>query len=313
MTIRKPRKGRWLLVLMQAMLSLGLMYWLLTSLDWRMIVASWARIDLRWVAVSVLFYYLNLAISCYKWKLTLAWDGLHAPFSRLIRWYLIGAFANNFLPGEFGGDLGRGALAARMLGNPAGIARSILIERLTGLSVLLVLAAVSATLLFNIWWFIPASLIGVIGVLLLTRSLGAALLKHTNRLGVLLQQARERLLVARRAPWDVAQLLIASLVFQSLSCLGVWLNMRAVHIELDAGRTFQVAAMAAVAGALPVSLNGWGVREGFYTTLLHQVPSAEILAGALFGRALGIVLTLGGAFAWMLEPTHQPKVDAHNE
>ena len=303
------RSSRWLISALQISLSAGLMLWLVSSLDWAALTRTWAQLDLRWVALSAIFYYLNIVISCYKWKLTLAAEGLSAPFMRLVRWYLIGAFASNILPTEFGGDFGRGVSAARVLGQPARVARSILFERLTGLLVLLVFALVVAGMLFELWWPLGVALVGACGTALVARSIEITLLRRSGRIARFYQKLRDTLSVALGSPSRVVQLLLASMIFHLLGSIGVWVNMRAVHVDLDLGRTMQVATLASAAGALPISLNGWGVREGIYGSLLNGATGAAILAGALLGRALALLFTLSGAIALAFEPSSEPKAE----
>lgn len=300
------RLPRWLLSALQICLSLALMLWLARGLDWGELTAAWKQIDPRWVALSVTFYYLSVAISCYKWRLTLASEGLSAPFGRLLRWYLIGSFASNFLPTEIGGDLGRGIYAARSLGSAGGVARSIFLERLTGLVALLAIALTSAGLLFNLWWLIGLIIAASCGAGLGARRIDQALLLRGGRIANTYQKIRAALITSLGSPGRMAQLLIASLILQLLSCFGVWLNMRAVHVDLDLGRTIQVASLASAAGSLPISMNGWGVRESIYTSLLNGALLAQILAGALFGRLLALLLSMSGALALAFEPAAKP-------
>jgi hypothetical protein len=61
--------------------------------------------------------------------------------------------------------------------------------------------------------------------------------------------------------------------------------------------------MAGVLGVLPIAINGWGVRESVFVTLLAPLGAApgDILAGVLLGRALVLALSLVGAAPLLLE------------
>ena len=53
--------------------------------------------------------------------------------------------------------------------------------------------------------------------------------------------------------------------------------------------------------AIPVSFNGWGIRESLYIVYFGQVglPRESALAFSLVGAGLIVLLSLSGAFVWM--------------
>ena len=53
--------------------------------------------------------------------------------------------------------------------------------------------------------------------------------------------------------------------------------------------------------AVPISFNGWGLREGLFTLYFAQVglPRESALAFSLTGAGLIILLSLSGAVVWM--------------
>jgi len=59
---------------------------------------------------------------------------------------------------------------------------------------------------------------------------------------------------------------------------------------------------------VPVSFNGWGLREGLFALYFSQVglarPSA--LAFSLVGAGLMVLLSLSGAFVWMARGSGSP-------
>ncbi len=60
--------------------------------------------------------------------------------------------------------------------------------------------------------------------------------------------------------------------------------------------------------AVPVSFNGWGLREGLFTVYFAQVglPRESALAFSLVGAGLMVLLSLSGAVAWMTRGTEGP-------
>jgi uncharacterized membrane protein YbhN (UPF0104 family) len=107
----------------------------------------------------------------------------------------------------------------------------------------------------------------------------------------------------RQQPARIGWILIVSLIFQLMAGFGAWVNFRAVGMSLPLSTMLLVAAMASVLGLLPISVNGWGVKESVYIGLLTPVIASpgNILAGVLLGRALTFLLSLAGVIPLMIE------------
>lgn len=106
-----------------------------------------------------------------------------------------------------------------------------------------------------------------------------------------------------------------------LSCVIVWLGFAAVAVlaygmDLDVNPLFFLVVMPVVAflAALPVTLGGWGVREGSMVAglLLFGIPADAGAALSIAYGALGMAVTLllGGASALMLGADRAKRTDA---
>ena len=323
MTASRSTMRRWA-VIAQSLLSLALLAWLVRSVDWRSLLEAMRQVSPVIVAVGVSIYYAGVLLSCIKWRAILAFDALQPPLVRLLRWYLIGAFASNFLPTDIGGDLGRGLLAGRATGRPVAIARSIIVERLSGLLFLLLLGWIGALTLLPgrtlLLALSGAALLVVATAWIAARrvpAVTASLHALTLRLPPSVRQvgANSRVLLAKglAQPGSLAGILGLSLAFQLLAGFGIWLNMSAVGLSLPLWPVILASALASVASLLPVAVNGWGLREGVLVALLSQLgaPASTVLAGALLARALVLVCSLVGAALLPLEAQtahHIPKI-----
>jgi uncharacterized membrane protein YbhN (UPF0104 family) len=297
-------RQRWLYRSIQAVVSISLLTWLALTLDWNQLAHIWVGIDPIWVLISVALYYANLALSCAKWRITLAHENLSAPFIRLLRWYMIGSFANNFLPTDIGGDLGRGMYATRTLGHPTRVTRSIIVERLTGLLAMALLAWMSLGFLLGQWWLVALIAVGVLAGLAVLPWIDQLGQRAPSRLQRIYQLGREVVISYYKQPKLVLCILSISMVSQICNGIGVWLNMRAIHVDLPIVPVILSVGLTGLIGTLPISINGWGVRESLYIGLLtgQSASAPAILAGALFGRFLATLLTLVGAVSLIVEP-----------
>jgi uncharacterized membrane protein YbhN (UPF0104 family) len=307
---------RWLIA-SQALLSVTLVLVLVYGVDWRGLFGAFRQVSPAIVAVGVGVYFAGVLMSCFKWRLILALDGIAPPLGRLLRWYLIGAFASNFLITEIGGDVGRGYLAGRFSGRPTAVARSIVIERLSGLIFMLLLGGLGALILLPGRGLMLGCTALALAVGALAWWLGRRVAHRSlvgGRVGPLVRRmpaAAQRLVADSRLFFEraagqratLAAVVALSLLFQLLAGFGIWLNMFAVGLVLPLWSVILAAALASVVSLLPVTINGWGVREGVLLGLLTPLgaPAATVLAGALLARALVLACSLVGAALLPLE------------
>lgn len=299
-------RGRLLLRLVQTLVSGLLLFWLLSQISWPSLVAALSDASPLLILCTCALYYVGVALSCWKWHTLLLTEGIDLPPGRLFRWYLIGAFAGNYLPTEVGGDIGRVVAASRATGRPAATVRSILAERLSGLAAMMLLAWSGLVVLLGRPGLALSLLLGAVAALVGFGFLMRApapnrhreqRLTVPGRLRSVLEDTRAATARLAQKPASLVLIAVLSLVFQLLSGTGIWLNMRAVGAELPVLPVILAAAMAGLAGLVPVTLSGWGVREGVLVALLTPVgaSASAVLAGAVLGRVLQMLVTLPGA------------------
>ncbi len=78
----------------------------------------------------------------------------------------------------------------------------------------------------------------------------------------------------------------------------------ALGVDVSYGSVLFIVLLINVISLIPISINGWGLREGAFVLMFTQVGvgGGEALAVALLGRVTGILkLTVGG----ILSMTHK--------
>jgi uncharacterized membrane protein YbhN (UPF0104 family) len=232
---------------------------------------------------------------------------------RMLRFQYMALFTQLFLPSSIGGAAVRVGVLLRS-GFPLGIAvNSVLLDRIVALGGLVLLAAL----------FLPAvassiSLGGSAGRLAIITALGAlgalaaalwwrparfwlALLKHTplKFLADPLELARPNLI----RPRTVIVAFVLSLFGQFAAIVSIFIL--AVGMGLHVGLLDCILVMPPVMllSALPISIAGWGVREGAMVVafgLLEVPPESALLLSVQFA-IIGHIATTPGAIAWLLE------------
>lgn len=239
-----------------------------------------------WVFVALLLSVLQVALSAWRWRFTAARLGMRLPFRRALAEYYLAGFLNQVLPGGVVGDVTR---AWRHAGQdvPAGRAiRAVILERMSGQVVMTGVALASLVLMVSTMTRSGSGPEGeILRGWLVTGSVVAAALAVVGVAAYRLLQRRLRgeirraLLAPRALP---VQLVTSALVVASY--LGVYLaSARALGVETPATILLPLVAPVLVAMLIPLTVAGWGVREG---------AAALIWAAVGLGAADGVAISV---------------------
>jgi glycosyltransferase 2 family protein len=293
---------RWLPGLVRLGVTVALLALLVRLLGTDQITQALRETQPAWLVVSVAALASQIALSAWRWRLTAGALGLTLGRGQAVREYWLSVLGNSVLPGGVLGDLGR---AVRLRG-PAGLAiaaQSVVIERLAGQIALFAAAGLGAVAWF---WPHPAALAGALG---LAAGLWALVARARQAGGQAGGQGRlSRLLAPAARAWGAPGLwpwqLGLSLAILACNLIGVWAAARAVGVAMDAGAALLVIPLTLAAMLIPVSINGWGLREGAAAALWPLVGVAApqaVAASVVFGLAAllaalpGVLALRGGA------------------
>lgn len=306
---------RSVLVGVKVAVSLALLAYLFSSTDVRALEERVRSADLLLIGAAVLCYVAMLALATWRWRLLLETLGVDAPLRRLTASYLVATFFNNFLPSNIGGDVVRVRDGSRLTGSTAASLAVVGIDRVLGFGALYLLAAAAFVLGGSVERELAGARVVLAGLGILFLALGyvffrpgtaRALLAATrlDRFPWLLEQfeaAQGAVRSYRASVRTVGLALVASLAIQGLA---VWYYVsiaRALRIPLPVSVAFLAVPLCTLLQAVPISFNGWGLREGLFTVYFTQVglPRDSALAFSLVGAGLIVVLSLSGAVAWL--------------
>lgn len=305
------RDKSWLL---KPLVAVGLYAIILYKIDVGALAARLLTTRLEYFAAAVALYILGQFGSSYRWYLLLRPVGLIVPYRRLVGFYFIGMFFNIFLPTIVGGDAVKAVLLARETREPIRATTAVFMERDSGLFALLTVAMVAA------WSAPPVELFGfglpVLTLVLFGLFVGVNLLIFTapayrmaDRLVAITPLARlrprasslhEAILPYTRNWRSVAGAIGISFVFQCIVIVVVFLNARAL------GQSFPMSAIAvfvpliSLAGMIPVSINGLGVRDALYLVLFGRLGATSDVALSLALLYFGVTVfaSLPGGFIY---------------
>jgi hypothetical protein len=295
--------------------SLALLAYLLSTTDLSALEEKVRSADLVDLLAAVLCFLAMLALATWRWQLLLGPLGAPAPIRRLTASYLVATFFNNFLPSNIGGDIVRVRDSSRLTGSVATSVAVVGIDRILGFGALYLLAAVAFALAPPVVRGLAGARVVLLGLAVLFGFLAyvffrpgtARWIMATTRLSSI-DWAREQFEVvqgavhAYRARVGTIWLAgAASLVIQALAVLYYLAIAHALGVPLPASAAFLMVPLCTLLQAVPVSFNGWGLREGLFTLYFSQVglPRSSALAFSLVGAGLMVLLSLSGAVVWM--------------
>jgi uncharacterized membrane protein YbhN (UPF0104 family) len=281
---------------LRLMAGLALLGWLAWQTDWHQVAEAFRQLRWHYWLLGVGLYGLTQVVSSVRWQMLARPLGFHRSIGDLVAFYFIGMFFNLMLPTSVGGDVVRGWYLDGGSGRRTAALVSVLLDRLSGLLILLLLACgavlvcpleIPAWLTVTVWGMAAVIVLGALLLPLLARHrlLGA----KYQALSIPLRQCLPLLL--RPGP-----LLLSALV-QGANVVLVWMIGQALGVPVADSYYWILVPVVTLLTLLPVSLNGMGIREAGTVLLLglQGVDSSSALSLALLWFAVFTVAGLAGA------------------
>src|SRR5882724_18917 len=251
------------------------------------------KISALWLAAAIVCAGLPAVLGILRWQLILHVQGLEVKFSRLFSISFIGLFFNAFMLGSTGGDVIKAWYVAHETHHKKAEAiATVVVDRLIGLLVLFVIALVMMSIFYDrvfddpkLFWFSMATL----GVVLFTvvgtvvglwrgfadklpglRSLLRRLPKYD-----MLRRMVDAYRVYASHPAILGKTVLVSVPVHFFSMLSIWCVGRGLGIH-SAKLTdyFLYLPIINSVTAVPITISGFGVREGMYVKMFHEVGVA---------------------------------------
>ncbi len=272
-------------------------------------------------------FLLSLLIVAVRWWMLLRIQRIRLKLWEVIRLTFLGQFFNAVVPGTVGGDLIKAYYVSKHTDRKAAALVSIFVDRVMGLTELVLLAAV---MLIIVWATgleglsnirTPAITVGVVMVVVVV--VLAMLLSARFRRMFHIQKLYQRLPIAKSlaAAGDAANLYrkrIAYLIRAVAITFGAhiaWVGAigligKSLGLQIPFYNYFVYIPLIYIIGAVPLTPGGVGLIEKFYLVFFVSalVTPSEVLALALLARIIPIFWGLPGAVVAITGPK-LPKAD----
>ncbi len=281
-----------------------IVYLLLKVVPVREALDALKDIHFFWLALSFSLHALGLIISAHRWQILIHAQGDDVPLGFLAKSYLVGNFFNLFLPTRFGGDVVRiwdGSRYSKSLLKSSAI---VLVERFTGIIILLVFAFTASLLRLDMARRLPiiwiSLLVGLLGLfaafLFLTPAARILLLKMPDK-GVLLKIKTKALefhkivLVYKEKRIPFLWALFWALLLQINVILHYWLAGKAFSLDIRLLDYFIFIPIILLILTIPVTISGLGLREVIFIEIFRSYGIATQIAFS-FSLIVDFVFTL---------------------
>ena len=260
------------------------------------------------IAISVVLIAIAL-LHTLRWLAVVAANGSRLGFKPALQMVLIGHFFNQALPSSVGGDAVRVWCAYRAGLTFSAAANTVIIDRAVTLFSLLLLSAAGLPWLFDIItdpaarWALPtvicAGMAGFGAVLALTRLPRAVTRWRAVRALLALAALARQVIFSARYALPVIVLSVASFIGFAVI---VYCLARAMQLDIRLLDCILLVPPVILVTVVPISIAGWGVREGAMVvafSFINVPASAAFAVSVLFGLTLAAA-SLPGALVWWL-------------
>jgi len=295
--------------LLKFAISAVLIWLLVRGFDTATLLDHLANVRLGGLLLATALLASLSAIQAWRWTVIVEAIGQVMTFLRSWQIIFIGLFFNQTLPSAIGGDAVRMWRAYKAGIGMAPAVHSVMLDRLSALAALVLMAAAGLPAIFRLMagdparWAVPVLVAGGVG--------GFSVLMTMDRLprdwrrwrvaqaaAELSADARRVLLRARVA----APVIAMSVVIQLGVAATVYVLAGAAGIEVGLVDCLILVPPVLLVSMVPISIAGWGVREGAMVTAFGFAGVAAdqaFVLSVLFGLVI-MVVGLPGGLVWLL-------------
>lgn len=295
------------------LLTVILLGLVLHSVGIRELLDTLKQADPLFVFLAFCASLFQIWVGVVKWHVLLKSRGFHLSFGYLFKLYLVGAFFNNFLPSNVGGDVVRVYELGRRIGDATKALASVFVERFTGFIVLIIvsclafltnLTLVEDTALTLAMLASVVALLGILWVVLDARLLRLA--QRWIRIGIV-QKIIAKFQNFQAALYEygdnrgaLIQAFLWSLVFYIGAIIYVYVGARAFHTPVDLLDIAIITPIILVVSMMPLTFNGVGIQEWAYVLLFTWVglPATVGLSTIILIRAATLISALAGGLMY---------------
>jgi uncharacterized protein (TIRG00374 family) len=302
--------------LLKIVVSLALIVFLIAKLGLHEIFSRFATANPWWIFWGIIAFSLSNFLGSAQWYLLMRSRGIELPLSKVISYYYVGLFFNNFLIGYVGGDAIRIYDISKASGSSSNAISTVFFDRLIGFVMLTTLALVAALAWRNI--FQSKTIILIIFLIFVCWVVSFIVLfneRFAKKIGwvfrfILPAKVNEKIKEVyssinsfKHDKKTISLVILISFVIQTLRILVHFFAALSVGLDAHIKYFFIFVPVIALLASLPISIGGIGIRESSGVALFSQVNSFQpeaIVAMEFLAYIIGLLSTIPGGLIFML-------------
>ncbi len=256
-------------------ISLFLIFVLLHKIDIHHLKEIIFRIGIENFIILSMMYMLSQVISSIRWHFVIKSLDRDIPALELLRVYLIGMFANIFLPSIIGGDALKAYIISKKIGLEKSIS-SIFLERYNGLLALLFISLLSVLFFHNFFNYKITIAVILINIFSYISIYSLKFIQGSNKI----KQFYKNITIFHKSKNFI---LVSSLSFlvQITVILIYYICGNMLGLKVDWIYYFAFIPIINLISFLPISFNGIGVREFSFVFFFHFAGLNKLYAISL--------------------------------
>jgi uncharacterized protein (TIRG00374 family) len=291
------------------------LYFVLRSIDLPAFLDRVKSMNPGWIVLALAAYAATQSVAVWRWHRLLRAQHVEVEKRKLTDSIWVSMFFNNFLPSNIGGDVVRIADTATAAGSKTLATTVILVDRVLGLSALVIIAS-SGALVASVRgvhipgarWLWLATAIGAVAAIfviaipqLVSHVLKPVRALNREWLNERAQRLEDAVIKFRNAPSALFGAFLGALVLQITIVAFYLLTAKGLSVPLPIFLGAVLIPVSLVVQMAPVSINGFGVREAVFAFFFRRfgLPTDAAVALSLVSTGMVMGLSLVGGFFFM--------------
>ncbi len=311
--------SKWLSFVFKFAISIGLIVVLLYQVDLSDVPQRLASVRIWPISVAFLLVLLQFAFGAFRWRAALVAINAPLPYWLLFRLFFVGAFFSQALPSSVGGDAVRIWASWRAGLGPGPSFTGVMLERVATMVALVFVVALALPIFISRvdadsaeWWPWAVGLLalgcaGGIGLLMILDRIPEKL-RRWGAIHALVQVAADTRSLFL-SPRHSGRVLGWSVLGHVNIAIAVYALAVGLDIPVDMLDCVALVPPVLLVTALPISIAGWGVREGAMVAAFSSIgvePGSAIVLSILFGLVIAVSSLPGGLF-WLASSERRSK------
>ncbi len=296
---------------LRLLVSIAVFYLIFRSIDVKSVTGTILNANVVLLLFAMGCQFLSTMIASYRWTLVMQQLGFGKDFPFYLRSFFKGSFFNQGLPTSIGGDALRVLDVARLGHRKRDAFYGVAVDRGLGLAGLLVFNLFAHLLRPDLF---PEKVFIALNVLVLLGVAGFIAIYYFQRLHlfenfkitVVFYRISQRLNIVLHDFGSVVKQFGLSFIVHLFAVLSIMFLGKSVGMEFDLLTYMVIVPPVILLTIIPVSLAGWGVREGGMIglfTLIGADNTMVLSMSILYGVVL-IVTSLPGLFVYLASKHH---------